>query len=103
MLWGNPSSKSRGKGGFQAINCWALSSALEKGDSISLIGFGSFKVVERAAREGRNTSTGEKRRSRLQRQLNLLQEQILKCVLTNKDRGELVDDLVDVLSRNRFW
>lgn len=35
-------------------------SALEKGDSISLIGFGSFRVVERAAREGRNPSTGEK-------------------------------------------
>jgi len=38
----------------------AISSALEKGDSVSLIGFGSFKVVERAAREGRNPSTGEK-------------------------------------------
>ena len=37
-----------------------ITSALEKGDSISLIGFGSFKVVERAAREGRNPSTGEK-------------------------------------------
>jgi DNA-binding protein HU-beta len=37
-----------------------ISSALEKGDSISLIGFGSFKVVQRAAREGRNPSTGEK-------------------------------------------
>ena len=32
----------------------------KKGDSISLMGFGSFKVVERAAREGRNPSTGEK-------------------------------------------
>lgn len=38
----------------------AISSALEKGDSISLIGFGSFKVIERAAREGRNPSTGKK-------------------------------------------
>ena len=38
----------------------AFSSALEKGDSISLVGFGSFKVMERAAREGRNPSTGEK-------------------------------------------
>ena len=38
----------------------AISSALEKGDSVSLIGFGSFKVIERAAREGRNPSTGEK-------------------------------------------
>jgi len=37
-----------------------IASALEKGDSISLIGFGSFKVVNRAAREGRNPSTGEK-------------------------------------------
>ena len=38
----------------------AIASALEKGDSVSLIGFGSFKVVNRAAREGRNPSTGEK-------------------------------------------
>ena len=37
-----------------------ISSALEKGDSLSLIGFGSFKVVERAARECRNPRTGEK-------------------------------------------
>jgi len=37
-----------------------ISSCLEKGDSISLIGFGSFKVVERSAREGRNPRTGEK-------------------------------------------
>ena len=37
-----------------------ISSTLEKGGSISLVGFGSFKVVERAAREGRNPSTGEK-------------------------------------------
>ena len=37
-----------------------FSSALEKGDSISIVGFGSFKVVDRAAREGRNPSTGEK-------------------------------------------
>ncbi|MBL7225468.1 MAG: HU family DNA-binding protein [Desulfobacteraceae bacterium] len=37
-----------------------ISSTLEKGESISLVGFGSFKVVERTAREGRNPSTGEK-------------------------------------------
>jgi nucleoid DNA-binding protein len=37
-----------------------ITSALKKGDSISLMGFGSFKVVERAAREGRNPSTGKK-------------------------------------------
>jgi DNA-binding protein HU-beta len=36
-----------------------IASALEKGDSISLIGFGGFKVVERSARQGRNPQTGE--------------------------------------------
>jgi DNA-binding protein HU-beta len=37
-----------------------ISSGLKKGDPISIMGFGSFKVVERAAREGRNPRTGEK-------------------------------------------
>lgn len=35
-----------------------IMSALEKGDAISFPGFGNFKVVERAAREGRNPATG---------------------------------------------
>jgi len=37
-----------------------IASALEKGDSVSFPGFGSFKVVDRPAREGRNPATGEK-------------------------------------------
>jgi DNA-binding protein HU-beta len=50
------------KSAGEAVNAVleGITSALEKGDSISLIGFGSFKVVKRAAREGRNPSTGEK-------------------------------------------
>ena len=32
----------------------AIEGALKKGDSISLIGFGTFSVVQRAARTGRN-------------------------------------------------
>jgi len=52
------SKKAAGKA--QKAVTEAISSALEKGDSVSLIGFGSFKVIERAAREGRNPSTGEK-------------------------------------------
>jgi len=31
---------------------------LKKGDSVSLIGFGTFSVKERAARSGRNPQTG---------------------------------------------
>jgi DNA-binding protein HU-beta len=37
-----------------------ISDALEKGDSVSLPGFGTFEVRERAARTGRNPKTGEK-------------------------------------------
>jgi DNA-binding protein HU-beta len=33
--------------------------ALKKGDSVVLIGFGSFKTAQRAARNGRNPQTGK--------------------------------------------
>jgi len=38
----------------------AVSGALATGDKITLVGFGTFSVGERAAREGRNPRTGEK-------------------------------------------
>jgi DNA-binding protein HU-beta len=37
----------------------ATSGALKKGDRISLVGFGSFSVSNRAARTGRNPQTGK--------------------------------------------
>lgn len=37
----------------------SIESALVSGDKVQLIGFGTFEVKERAAREGRNPSTGE--------------------------------------------
>jgi len=36
----------------------AVTDALKKGDQVSLVGFGSFTVRERAARTGRNPQTG---------------------------------------------
>jgi len=33
--------------------------ALKKGDKIALVGFGSFSVNQRAARDGRNPQTGK--------------------------------------------
>lgn len=36
-----------------------ISTTLKKGDSISLVGFGTFEVRKRAARTGRNPATGE--------------------------------------------
>jgi DNA-binding protein HU-beta len=37
----------------------AISGALEKGETVTLVGFGTFKVTERKARMGRNPQTGE--------------------------------------------
>ncbi|KOR30546.1 transcriptional regulator HU subunit alpha [Achromatium sp. WMS2] len=37
----------------------AITKALQDGDSVSLIGFGTFLVKERAARTGRNPKTGK--------------------------------------------
>jgi DNA-binding protein HU-beta len=37
----------------------AITESLKNGDSLTLIGFGSFKVTKRAARNGRNPRTGE--------------------------------------------
>ncbi len=44
-----------------AVDCVlsSITKALGKGDSVSLIGFGTFKVVDRKARKGRNPQTGE--------------------------------------------
>ena len=36
----------------------AVTSALKKGDQVSLVGFGTFSVKHRAARTGRNPQTG---------------------------------------------
>ncbi len=36
----------------------AITKALSKGDKVPLVGFGTFAVSKRAAREGRNPQTG---------------------------------------------
>ena len=37
----------------------AITEALKAGDKVQIIGFGTYEVKERAAREGRNPKTGE--------------------------------------------
>jgi DNA-binding protein HU-beta len=37
----------------------SIQAALKSGDKVTITGFGSFEVVERAAREGRNPQTGK--------------------------------------------
>ena len=36
-----------------------VSEEIKKGEKVQLVGFGTFEVSERAAREGRNPATGE--------------------------------------------
>ena len=36
-----------------------ITEVLAEGDKVSFVGFGTFEVAERAAREGRNPQTGE--------------------------------------------
>ena len=45
----------------KAIEAFAdvVTEALKAGDKVQLVGFGTFEVSERAAREGRNPQTGE--------------------------------------------
>ena len=38
----------------------AITDAMVNGDKVQLVGFGTFEVRDRAAREGKNPSTGEK-------------------------------------------
>ena len=45
----------------EAVDCVlsSITSAMKAGDTVALVGFGTFKVVERKARKGRNPQTGE--------------------------------------------
>ena len=44
----------------RAVNAFTrvIQEALKKGETVSLVGFGSFKVSQRNARNGRNPKTG---------------------------------------------
>ncbi|HGJ5874784.1 MAG TPA: HU family DNA-binding protein [Arsenophonus apicola] len=45
----------------KAVNAFTktVTEALKSGNSVQLVGFGSFQVKQRAARDGRNPKTGE--------------------------------------------
>ena len=51
-------SKKDANGALDAVIS-AIRDALAAGDSVGLIGFGTFEVRTRAAREGRNPQTGD--------------------------------------------
>ena len=51
-------NKSDAGGAVEAVMD-SISGALRQGDSVALIGFGTFSVKSRSARTGRNPRTGE--------------------------------------------
>jgi len=51
-------SKAAAKGALESLMS-NVQKALKKGDKVSLVGFGSWSVSKRAARDGRNPQTGE--------------------------------------------
>ena len=50
--------KKEAEAAVNAVLC-AIEKALIDGDKVQLIGFGTFEVKDRAAKTGRNPSTGE--------------------------------------------
>lgn len=50
-------SKAKAKDALEAM-LDAVTASLKAGDAVQLVGFGTFKVSERAARTGRNPQTG---------------------------------------------
>ena len=52
-------TKKDAEAAVKAVN-EAIAEALAAGDKVQLVGFGTYSVKERAAREGRNPKTGEK-------------------------------------------
>ena len=58
----------------EAVHCVfsSITKALKKGDTVTLVGFGTFKVTQRNARKGRNPQTGEEIDIKHLKLLNLL-------------------------------
>ncbi len=51
-------TKAQGQEALETVTK-SITSALKKGDKVTLVGFGTFSVTKRAARMGRNPQTGK--------------------------------------------
>ena len=65
-----------------------ITSAAQAGEEVSLFGFGRFKVVERAARKGRNPRTGEAVKIAASKNLKFTPARSLKTSLNAKRRSK---------------
>ena len=64
-----------------------VTEALIKGEKVSLVGFGTFEVKERAAREGRNPQTGD------------IRDEIRTDSVMSKISKEDLETIADIVSK----
>ncbi len=70
----------------------AIETALAEGNEVTISGFGSFKVVERSARQGRNPQTGEPITIAERRVLNFKASLLLKQALDANDASAAITE-----------
>ena len=62
----------------------SVTAALRKGDRVALIGFGTFSVSQRKARNGRNPQTGAEVKIAASTRMKFTASSTLKAALNNK-------------------
>jgi DNA-binding protein HU-beta len=64
-----------------------ITETVQKGEDVSLFGFGKFKLVERKARKGRNPQTGEAIKIAASKSVKFEQARAMKALVNTKRRG----------------
>src|SRR5918997_6694572 len=65
----------------------SIANAAQKGEEVSIFGFGKFRVTERGARKGRNPQTGEPIKIAASKRLKFDAARAMKASLNAKRRG----------------
>lgn len=64
-----------------------ITDTVQKGEEVSIFGFGKFKIVERKARKGRNPQTGEAIKIAASKNVKFEQAKAMKELVNTKRRG----------------
>ena len=64
-----------------------ISETIQSGEEVALAGFGKFKLVERAARVGRNPQTGEPVKIAASKRVKFEQAKAMRELVNIKKRG----------------
>ena len=66
----------------------SIATAAQKGEEVSIFGFGKFRVMERGARKGRNPRTGEAIKIAASKRLKFEPARAMKTALNTKRRAK---------------